>query len=63
MIKRLEPVNPRRRRPGGFLRPPSDIPGHARKLTADTNQVLKKSEAQIPGFDPRLLLRLEVEGG
>jgi hypothetical protein len=59
---RLEPVNSKRKK-GGFGRPvePDDPQVHAQKLL---DQLAESANAQqgVPGFDPRLLVKLQVEG-
>jgi hypothetical protein len=58
----LDPVNAKRKKPRPPKREfPADPPAHARKLLEG---LARTAEAQrvAPGFDPRLMLKLEVEG-
>ena len=59
---RLEQVNSKRKK-GGFGRPdkPEDPKAHAKQLL---DQLAESANAQqgVAGFDPRLLVKLKVEG-
>ena len=59
---RAQPVNDRRRRRGFGLERPAHPRCHARELgdNLDTHQASPPDE--LPGFDPRHLLKLEIEG-
>lgn len=59
-FERTQHENPRRPRGGPRTDPPQDPAGHGRRIREEVEQV-QASPAQEPGFDPRLLLKLEVE--
>ncbi|NVJ08963.1 S8 family peptidase [Myxococcus sp. AM001] len=63
-LERQEPVTERRtRRPGfGGVKPPSNSVAHAQRLLEQFDESSGRAEEEVPGFDERLLLRLEVEG-
>lgn len=60
-IRRLEPVN-MRRRGGGFPRiePPNDTVEHARGLQNRIREVEEAAKNEEPGFDPRLLMKIDA---
>ncbi|WP_206922650.1 S8 family peptidase [Alicyclobacillus suci] len=60
-IRRLEPVNARRkggRFPG--IEPPENLIEHARGLQRQVQTVVESSKVEEPGFDPRLLLKIDA---
>lgn len=60
---RLDPVNQKRKRgrpPPVF--PPEDPKAHAAKLLEDLQRTAREAQLREPGFDPRLLVKLNVEG-
>src|SRR4051812_19281265 len=62
-LPRLEPVNPRRTKravPPRFV--PEDPGAHARRLSQELNQRVEAARSETGAFDPRLLMKLEVEG-
>lgn len=62
-LARQQPVNARRTMARGLgVKPPPDVPAHARKLLAAVQQGAERAATLEPGFDPRLLLKLDVEG-
>lgn len=60
-ISRLQPVN-ERRRGGGFPRIelPNNIVEHARGLQRQVQNVEEAAKNQEPGFDPRLLMKIDA---
>ncbi|MBN1610907.1 MAG: S8 family peptidase [Polyangiaceae bacterium] len=61
-LARLEPVNPRRTRPRPRRSTPSDPRAHAKRLEAELERSISAAQQFEAGFDPRLLLKLEVDG-
>jgi hypothetical protein len=61
-LPRLDPVNSRRTRRGGPRPSVPDPAAHARRLREELEQRLLSSREETGAFDPRLLLKLEVEG-
>lgn len=61
-LLRLDPVNPRRTRTAFRpIVPPADPQRHAISILDQINQTVEDIEAQEPGFDPRLLLKIEAD--
>ncbi len=61
-LTRAEPTNPRRTRGGGArLKPPPDPSLHGKTLLRALDETVRQP-VEEPGFDPRLLLKLEIEG-
>lgn len=60
-ISRLQPVNARRRG-GGFPRiePPKNMVEHAKGLQRQVQTVEEAAKNQEPGFDPRLLMKVDA---
>lgn len=61
-LAREQPVNGRRMRPPPHAAPPADPAGHGRRLGAALARAIEGAERAGPGFDPRLLLRLNASG-
>ena len=62
-LLRLDPVNPRRTRRAVPRRSAPEDPGaHARRLSEALAQRIEASAEETGAFDPRLLMKLEVEG-
>lgn len=59
-IQRLSHVNPRRRRPAPRIAPPDDPRAHAAKLSRQIEKLVAEGPKKSFGFDPRLLMKLEV---
>lgn len=60
---RIEREQPEKnRRPGRppIIQPPSDIPGHARKLKQSLSLATEESKQDVGGFDDRLLFKLKI---
>ncbi|MDA8335046.1 MAG: S8 family peptidase [Peptococcaceae bacterium] len=62
-LPRLEPENPRRTG-GGFppVVPPSDPKGFAADISGQLAHAVERAQAEVPGFDPRLLLKIRATG-
>lgn len=62
-FERQEPVTERRTRPGfGRVKAPDNKVAYAQRLLEQLETSSERAEEEVPGFDERLLLRLEVEG-
>ena len=61
-LSRTELTRERRRRGGFGGAKPDDPAGHARRLRDELDDHRGPQEDEIPGFDPRRLLKLTVEG-
>ena len=62
-LARAQPINERRRRGGGFPRwRPDDPAEFAKDLSEDLEAHLDAPAEEIAGFDPRRLLKLEIDG-
>ncbi len=61
-IARAERTNERRRPRGFGGGPPSDPKAHGKRLARELEEKTNPSEEEIPGFDPRRLLKLTIEG-
>lgn len=63
VFARQERITPRRQRPG---RPPISHPddpaAHGERLARELNDAYFRAQQQEPGFDPRLLIKLEADG-
>ena len=59
-FERTEHENPRRTRRPPVSTPPADPAGHGRRIREQVEEVEADPDAE-PGFDPRLLLKLEVD--
>lgn len=60
---RLEPVNQRRVRPRyAATTPPPDPKAFAADISGQLSQAVEKARKEIPGFDPRLLLKVRAIG-
>ncbi|MCL4425805.1 MAG: S8 family peptidase [Firmicutes bacterium] len=62
-FSRLEPVNQRRVRPGfSATTPPSDPKAFAADVSGQLFRAVEEARKEIPGFDPRLLLKVRAIG-
>lgn len=61
-MERVERTNDRRKRPGFGGPPPADVRAHGRRLDQEFAAHEQPPSAEIPGFDPRRLLKLTVTG-
>ncbi len=61
-MARAEPINERRRRPGFGPGRPKDPGRHAQELKENLDEHKDSPENELAGFDPRHLLKLEIEG-
>lgn len=62
-FSRLEPVNQRRVRPGfSTTTPPSDPKAFAADISGQLSRAVEEAKKEIPGFDPRLLLKVRALG-
>lgn len=59
---RAQPVNDRRRSPGFGLGRPDHFQRHARELGNNLDAHQEVPQDELPGFDSRHLLKLEIEG-
>jgi hypothetical protein len=60
---RLDPVNQKRKRGRPPpVSPPEDPKAHATKLLEELERTAREAQLCEPGFDPRLLVKLNVEG-
>jgi len=63
LFSRLEPVNPRRVRPGfSTTTPPSNPKAFAAAITEQLSRAVGEAKKEVPGFDPRLLLKIRATG-
>ncbi|TDA67846.1 MAG: S8 family peptidase [Clostridia bacterium] len=62
-FSRLEPINQRRVRPGfSTTTPPSDPKAFAADVSGQLSRAVEEARKEIPGFDPRLLLKVRALG-
>lgn len=61
-IARTEHANPRRRRRGRGVGAPADPRAHAARLETELEAHRAPPAGEVPGFDPRRLLKLTIEG-
>lgn len=62
-FSRLEPINQRRVRPGyATTTPPSDPKAFAADVSGQLSRAVEEAKKEIPGFDPRLLLKVRAKG-
>lgn len=63
VLARLEPITSRRQRPGWApSRRPDDPAAHGERLARQLRSLSSRAQRQEPGFDPRLLIKLEADG-
>lgn len=62
VLARLEPVNERRTRRRAPRRPPQDPAAHGARLARQLEDLALRAQHQEPGFDSRLLIKLEADG-
>jgi len=59
-FEREQPINAKRSKGRQFTKPPSDIPSHARGLSASLQRARASVQEDIQGFDLRPLFKLQV---